>query len=234
MRRRTVVATAVALVVGAGLVVGAVVAFPSGTVGRVAAGGQQQLPASMAPSMFGLCDADLDDLGAEMVVGQSDGSPSQAGTGTLAFSIEGSGASFAVSVREVGVWRVDASRAGVTLVNENSTLDPAAVSAHTSAAVAYTQQLYECLSRYRFVDETTSLASSSQLVQWYKYDALVLWPCLTAHGLKVGDPPSRADFSDPFRAQGVDPFQGLTVSRRTLPQLLAAVRECPVHPSYLR
>src|SRR3954451_6742982 len=119
MRRRTVVATAVALVVGAGLVVGAVVAFPAGTVGRVAAGGQGQLPASMEGWMFGQCTSDLDDLAAEMVVGQSDGSVSQAETGSLAFSTEGSGASYTVSVREVGVWRVDASRAGVTLVNEN-------------------------------------------------------------------------------------------------------------------
>jgi len=229
MRRRTALAIGAALFVVAGLVVTAVVAFPSRHVARVASA-DVPLPLSLEPALFQLCGPRLDRLVAEL---DADRAAGDLAAQYATMTTEGSGGSFS-AVIEAGAWRVEASRAGVTVVNEDGRASSPELAAYLPDAVTAARELYSCFSQYRFVDETTPLASSSQLVQWYKYDSAVLWPCLAAHGLKVGDPPSRADFSDPFRAQGIDPFSGLTVSKATLPKVLAAVRECPAHPSYLR
>jgi hypothetical protein len=219
--RRTLVAAGVAVIVASGLVVAGVLAFPSGTVGRVATG-EERLPVTLEGSVFRLCGPNLNELAV------------QADAQSLRLWTEGSGGSYSVGVEKPETWRVEATRAGVTVLPEHGGPAAVEVSESTMAAVAFAQQAYECLSRYRFVDETTSLASSSQLVQWYKYDTLVLWPCLTAQGLDVADPPSREDFSDPFRAQSVDPFRDVKVTNQTLPLLLAAMQNCPLRPSYLR
>jgi hypothetical protein len=232
MRRRSRVAVVASLFVVSGFVVAAVVAIPSGTVGRVAAG-QVKLPVTLEASLFGLCMPDIDELIAEMDAARPDAAGETAFDG-LAFSTSGAGGDFTASVEAPGAWRVDASRAGVTMASEYGKSDRSSAPPLTPAALDFARQLYDCLSTYRFVDETTSLASSSQLVQWYKYDRTVLWPCLAAHGLAVGDPPSREDFADPFRAQSVDPFRDVKVSKSTIPKLLAAVQQCPLRPSYLR
>jgi len=233
MRRRSMVAIGVALAAAAGLVATAVVAFPSGPLGRVAAG-PHQLPVTLEGSVFGMCMPDLTRLNSEMEAARPPGVAPEPGTEFLAFSTSGSGGSFTATVEAPGFWRIDASRTGVALASEHGTSDRSDAPPITPAALAIARHLYACLSPYRFVDETTSLASSSQLVRWYKYDTTVLWSCLAAHGLDVGDPPSREDFSDPFRAQSVDPFRDVKVSRRTLPHLLAAVQNCPLRPAYSR
>ncbi len=233
MRRRStrqaVVLAGAALVVAAGLVVTAALAFPVHRVGRIASGATA-LPDTLRPYAFSLCHPDLGSLSAELDALQTRETPVQ----YMAVTTDGSGGSFTATVEAPGVWRVQASRAGVTVEGEKIGLGDSDAAAQAPEAVAVAQKLYDCLSKYRFVDETTPLATSSQLVQWYKYDTVVLWPCLAAHGIKVGDPPTRADFSDPFRAQAVNPFQNLQLGAGSRPKLLAAVRQCPVRPSYLR
>lgn len=232
MRRRTPVAIGAAFVAAAGLVVAAILAFPTGQPDpRVRGGsGQAKLPLSLQSAVFDLCRTGVDRLAAELDAAQTESDlPDQ-----LRFSTAGSGASFTASIELPGLWRLDADRDGVTVSGSDQGEEPTAATPFLPEAVGVAHHLYDCVSRYRFVDQTTPLASSSQLVQWYKYDTTVLWPCLTAHGLDIGDPPLRADFSDAFRAQSVDPFQGMEISKRTLPHLVAAVQDCPVRPSYLR
>ena len=221
MRRRSVVAIGAAVLAAAGLVAAAVLGFPAGTVGRTAAG-QIHLPVTLEGAVFQSCMPTTDE-------------PLSTGAyQSLAFTTRGSGGSFSASVEVPGAWHVDAGRAGVTIVEEHGTRSPDGPVAPTPAAVALAQHLYSCLAPYRFVDETTHEATSSQLVQWYKYDVLVLWPCLAAHGLQVGDPPTRADFSDPFRAQSVNPYQDGEIGKLSLHRLLTAVQECPMRPPFLR
>lgn len=230
MRRRRLVAIAAGAVIVAALVAVAALAFPTGTVGRVAAG-PVRVPASLEGQMFAMCLPDTGELTAELDKARSGAQP-EAGALYLTFSTEGSGRSFTARVEAPGAWRVEASRSGVAIVDEQQPVPTDAV-ARTPAAVAFAQQFYSCLSQYHFIDETPPIASSAQLVQRYRYDTAVLWPCLEAHGLDVGDPPTRADFADPFRAQAVDPYRGVNVTSTTLPRVLAAVRECPLNPAYL-
>lgn len=227
MGRRVFVTAAAVLALTAGLVVTAVLAFPAGRDGRFAAG-PTPVPASLESYVFTMCEPNLDRLTAELT-------PHAEGNQVLAISTDGSGSTLSVGVEAPGAWRVEASRAGVTVENENENgmAVGSAVAPPVSEAIAAAQELYTCLSRFRFVDVITPATSSSQLVQWYKYDAVVLWPCLAAHGVDVGDPPSRQDFADAFRAQGVDPFQELNFDPGTIPDLVAALRQCPLRPSYL-
>jgi hypothetical protein len=232
MRRRTAFGFGAALLAAAAVVATAVLAFPTGSAGR-AASAQPKLPTTLEPSVFRLCLPHVSELTAAVDADLSHGSLSEAIPQYLAYSTQGSGPSFSASVEAPGAWRVEANRTGATIATENGAGDGSGAVLYAPHAIAVAQQMYDCMSPYRFVDETTTLATSSQLVQRYKYDTTVLWPCLAAHGLEVGDPPDREDFSDAFRAQSVDPFAGVKVSERTLPRLIAAVRDCPLHPTYL-
>jgi len=228
MRRRSVIAIGAALVVVAGLVVTAILVFPAGTVGRVSAG-PTRLPQSLREQVFHYCLPDTTAL-----IDAFDKTHTTAGGTTstpdyLSVSTDGSGASFSATVEGTGDWKVDADRSGVTV--RAGAGGSAAEFSHE--AVDFVQKLYACGSQYRFVDETGHQATSSQLVQWYKYDVGVLWPCLRAHGLDVGDPPTRAEFSDPFRAQSVDPYQALKLGKSSMDRVLAAVRDCPQRPPFL-
>jgi hypothetical protein len=172
---------------------------------------------------------DLGSLLPETGTTTPDGAPQSV---ALTFGAGTESGSFSIRI-ESGSWVVEASRAGVTA--EGSKVAVAGADAEqASVAVAIAQQTYDCVSRYQFADVSTPHATSSQLVQQYKYDTTVLWPCLRARGLKPGPAPSRQDFSDPFRAQGVDPFGELDVSGASLRTLVDAARACPPSPAYLR
>lgn len=232
MRRRSVLAISAAVLVAAGLVTTAVLAFPVGTVGR-ASGGPMPLPATLEGQMFGYCLPDTTALVDAIDRARTDGAGDQASPELMSVSTNGSGASFSATVEGTDGWQVEVDRTGVT-VSGGAAGTAAAAAPFSQEAIALARQLYLCESQYRFVDESTHEATSSQLVQWYKYDVGVLWPCLAAHGLRVGDPPTREDFSDPFRAQSVDPYQGVKLGERSLAHVLAAVRDCPLRPPFLR
>jgi hypothetical protein len=227
MRRRTAVTGAVVLLVVAALVTTAVAAFPARTVGRVASG-PIRLPRSFEPSVSRFCLSDLGTL-TEVITAPS-GDPARADG--IMFTTQLTGGRYIITIASPGSWVVEASRRGVTATGSKVALGGSDAQ-QASQAVAIAQRLYACLSQYEFVDGSTPYASNSQLVQQYKYDSLVLWPCLRARGLNVGPGPSRADFSDPFRAQAVDPFGELDVTQYSLRRLVAAVRACPLRPSYL-
>src|SRR4051794_23984411 len=120
MRRRGFVAIGAALVVVAAVAVTAVLAFPSGPVGRAVAG-ERHLPASLEGSVTALCMPDVNKLIGEIEAARTQGAASASGIESFAFSTEGTGGSFKASVEAPGFWRVDASRAGVTLASETGT-----------------------------------------------------------------------------------------------------------------
>jgi len=231
MRRRSVIAIAAALVVVAALVVTAVLVFPAGTVGRVSAG-PTRLPQSLREQLFDYCLPDTTKLIDAFDKTHTTATGSSSTPDYLSVSTDGSGASFSATVEATGDWKVDADRSGIRVSAGAGDL-AAAPAEFSHEAVDFVQKLYACGSKYSFVDETSHEATSSQLVQWYKYDVGVLWPCLRAHGLHVGDPPTRAEFSDPFRAQAVDPYQGLKLGKGSMDRVLAAVRDCPQRPPFL-
>jgi hypothetical protein len=230
MRRRAPFAIAGAVVL-AGIVVAAVLTFPTSGPGRGTAR-PTELPAQLEPFVFNLCMPSL--AGIESGIGPDvgDGADTAVGTAYL-FSTQGSGNAFTARIEEPGAWRVDAGRRGATVLSEDGHEDGGKVPP-VFRAVTVAEQMYDCLAPYRFVEQSTLPSSPSKLLQLYKYDNSVLWPCLAAHGLKVGDPPNRADFTNAFTALTVDPFVGLDLSRRELPRLISAVQDCPLRPSYLR
>ena len=215
----------------AGIVVGAALTFPTSGPGRRTAT-PTELPAQLEPFVFGLCLPSL--AGIESGIGpeSADGSNAAVDTAYL-FSTQGSGSAFTARIEEPGAWRVDAGRRGATVLSEDGHEVGGKVPP-VFRAVTVAKEMYDCLAPYRFVEQATLPSSPSKLLQLYKYDNSVLWPCLAAHGLKVGDPPRREDFANAFTALSVDPFTGLNLSRRGLPRLIAAVQDCPLRPSYLR
>jgi hypothetical protein len=92
--------------------------------------------------------------------------------------------------------------------------------------------LLSCASRYRFQAQSEFPASRAALLQLYRYDLGVLWPCLTAHGVMVGTAPPRRAFLtqvDAYAAYPVPPSaSNVEVERR-----LAAAAACPAIPQYL-
>ena len=229
MRRRTPLAIAGAAAVAAGLVVTAVLTFPTGGPARSLAA-PTELPVTLEPFVFNLCLPSTDVLGAAADSEAAGGSDAAPGADYIALSTRGAGGSLSVTIEAPDVWSIDATRRGVTVKNEGGT----AANGPAAGAIAVAQQMYDCLAPYRFVEQPTTGRSSSQLLQLYKYDSTVLWPCLAAHGLRLGPAPTRADFANDSAAQSVDPFRGLNLSRRTLPRLVAAARGCPLRPAYLR
>src|SRR4051812_42630995 len=116
MRRRGLVAIGATVLAVAAVAVTAVLAFPSAPVGRVAAG-ERHLPASLEGSVTALCMPDLTTLISEIEAARAQGATSTPGIEGLDLSTEGSGRSLKASVEAPGFWRVDASRAGVTLAS---------------------------------------------------------------------------------------------------------------------
>ena len=232
MRRRTSLAIAGAAAVATGFVVTAVLAFPTGGPGRAIAA-PTELPVTLEPFVFNLCLPSTDALGVAADSDTGGGSNSTPGVDYVAFSTRGSGGALTVTVEAPGVWSIEASRRGVTVQDERGAVSAATALVPAPSAITIAQQMYDCLSPYRFVEESTKSASSSTLLQLDRYESTVLWPCLAGQGLNVGDPPTRADFATVFAAQSVDPFRGLNLSRQELPRLIAAAQRCPLRPSYL-
>jgi hypothetical protein len=225
MRRRAVLAVGAVAVVAAALAVTAVAASPSASIAR--ATGPTRLPSSLQLSVARLCMSDLGSLLGDMGT-TTDGGPQSI---ALTFGTRAAPGSFSIRI-DSGSWFVEASRAGVTATGSKVALGGTDTE-QSSVAMAIAQKTYDCVSQYQFADDSTPHATSSQLVQQYRYDTAVLWPCLRARGLKPGPAPSRQDFSDPFRAQGVDPFGELDASGASLRSLVDAVRACPPSPAYL-
>ena len=213
------------------VVAAAALTFPTSGPGRGTAR-PTELPAQLEPFVFDLCMPSLAGIESGIGTDAADAADGAVGAAYL-ISTTGSGSDFTARIEEPGAWRVDAGRRGATILSEDGHEDGGKVPP-VFRAVAFAKQMYDCLAPYRFVEPSTLPSSSSKLLQLYKYDDSVLWPCLAAHGLKVGDPPSREEFADAFRAQSVDPFVGLDISRRELPRVISAAQDCPLRPSYLR
>lgn len=215
----------------AGVVVAAALTFPTGGAGRRTAT-PTELPSQLEPFVFSLC------MPASSGIGSDDGSETGDGSATVTsatfvFSTQESSSVVSARIELPGAWQVDAGRRGATVRSEDGHEDGGTVPP-VFRAVALAKQMYDCLAPYRFVEPSVLPSTSSQLLQLYRYDSSVLWPCLAAHGLKVGAPPSREDFANAFTASAVDPFRGLNLSKPELPRLIAAAQDCPLRPSYLR
>jgi hypothetical protein len=203
------------------VIVTALLAFPNAPVRR-ASSQPVELPQEFAPFVLDWCTP-------EFSLPASDST-----SGSLNFVIDGWGSGLSVQIEEAGDWAVTVTRAGVSTVNERSDADAPRVISAASDVIPAAQSLYQCLARYRFAaHDFKPPSSSSQLLQLYRYDSTVLWPCLTSHGINVGDPPSRDQFVSSSSALTADPFSALTPTRKLLPHLVAALRACPLRPAYL-
>ena len=217
MRRRAVLAIVAAAFVVAGAAVAGVVGFPGETPAR-ASGRPVELPGDLEPFVFNACipTADLATI-------------QQAGA--LGFTLS-NGGPFEVRIfADPGAWSVQVGRQGARITAQGGgTGTDASVAAR---ALAIAQQMYDCLAPYRFVDSSTLSPSSSQLLQLYKYDTAVRWPCLRNLGLDPGSPPRRADFVTTYSAQNVSPYRVMNVKPGDLRLLVASAELCPSRPAYL-
>lgn len=136
-------------------------------------------------------------------------------------------------IEAVGEWSVSVNNVGATLRVERSSDNPARTDAIAAAVTPTARSLYDCMATYRFAaHDAETPRTSAQLLQLYRYDTAVLWPCLRSQGLDVGDPPSRDQFRS-FSAVTADPLSALTLSKKSLPRLVPALRACPLWPPYL-
>jgi hypothetical protein len=233
MRRRTTVAVGGGLLVVLLVAAAAVLTFPTSATAR-STSKPVELPRELQqlvfwtclPGLFPASDSAVPDSGGVNAVQGFDFSS----TG----STTGSGSGFSVRIESVGDWSVSVGRAGAVVQNERPSADQTQLVAITSEVIPAAQSLYNCMAPYRFAaHDLEPPSSSAQLLQLYRYDALVLWPCLTSHGIDVGDPPSRDQFVSSFSALTADPIAAITPSRKMLPRLATALRACPLRPAYL-
>lgn len=219
MRRRVKVVIGGGVVALLAIVAVAVVAFPGHVVTR---GDSRpvELPGELELVVFNLCVPGLEPSALE------DG-------GGIAYSIAGSGSRLMVTIESVGNWSVSVDRTGASLQNERSDANDTRMISFASNVIASTESLYNCMVPYRFAAVTTPPTSSSQLLQLYRYDTNVLWPCMTSHGIKMGDPPGRGQFVSSVTARTADPIAAMTPTRKMLPRLVAALQACPLRPAYL-
>lgn len=152
----------------------------------------------------------------------------------LTFSTDGSRGALSVRIEAVGDWSVTVSHAGAILLNERPSGDQAQILSIADNAIPAARSLYKCMAPYRFDDRAAEPPSSSaQMLQLYRYDREVLWPCLKSQGIDVGDPPSRSQFVDSASTLAANPLSAVTVTSKTLPRLAAALHACPLRPAYL-
>ena len=218
MRRRARLAIAAAAFVVAGVVAVGVAGFPREPVPR-ASSRPMALPGELEPVVFNAC-IPTTDLATLKV------------SGGLYFSLGDEGA-FRVRIADPGSWSVQVGRRGARVTTEDGGGDPASDGSSPARAVAVAQQLYDCMKGYRFVAPSSRPQSSSQLLQLYKYDTAVLWPCLRNLGLDPGPPPTRADFVTKYTAQNVSPYRVMNLDPGDLRLLVASARLCPSRPGYL-
>lgn len=228
MRRRTIAVGGATLAVLA-MVMLAVVAFPSAPEARATAQ-PIELPQDLEPVLFLACLPGLYP-GSGASGSSAQGVSAEQG---FVFSSQGSAGAFSVRIEAAGDWSVSVTRAGATMRSERSSDNPARISAIAAAVIPTARSLYHCMSPYHFAAHASDPPhSGAQLLQLYRYDREVLWPCLTSHGIDVGDPPTRDQFDTSFLASTADPLKAMTVTKKMLPRLVPALQACPLRPAYL-
>jgi hypothetical protein len=229
MRRRARVATGGGILVAVCVAAVAALNFPTGAVAR-GTSKPVELPHELQQTVFWMCLPGLqpgfDDVGSD-----EDGVDAEQG---FFFSSRGSGAALSVQISSAGDWSVSVNRTGAVMHNERPSADQTQMISIASAVIPAAKSLYDCLAPYRFAStDLEPPTSSAQLLQLYRYDTNVLWPCLTSHGVEVGEPPSRDQFVTSRSARSADPFAARTLTSKTLPHLIPALQACPLRPAYL-
>lgn len=229
MRRRTTAAVGGAAITVLAVVLVAALSFPTAPAPRPSSQ-QVVLPEDLEPVVFMACLPGLFP-GSAAAGSTAGGVTAEQG---FVFSTNGSAAAFSVRIEAAGDWSVSVNRAGATMRSERSSDNPARISSIAAEVIPTARSLYRCMAPYHFaVHVAQSPDSSARLLQLYRYDREVLWPCLTSHGIDVGDPPTRDQFTSSFSALTADPMKSMTLTRKTLPRLAAALRACPLRPAYL-
>jgi hypothetical protein len=103
-------------------------------------------------------------------------------------------------------------------------------------AEAVATGILTCMAPYRFAPSAHMPHSPSALLQLYRYDRAVLWPCLRQHGFDPGPAPSRADFASADDAMQANPYIALAakpVTKQLFAAAAKAARYCPEMPKYL-
>jgi len=95
------------------------------------------------------------------------------------------------------------------------------------------RSLFDCVSEYRFQPPAEFPSSRAALLQLFRYDVGVLWPCLTAHGVVLGPAPSRRSYLSQADAYAAYPVP-LSGSPGDVTRMLSAAAACPAIPPYLR
>ena len=129
-------------------------------------------------------------------------------------------------------WYVHATGRAVTLVDPADSAvmaEPGQVHAAEYAARA----VQRCAAAYRFADANDMPPSRSGLLQLYRYDVAVLWPCLRAHGVTVAEQPSRDRYLTPVSAAAIDPYGFPNWTPAGVTAAVDAARDCPDIPTYL-
>jgi hypothetical protein len=216
-RRAPLVIAAVVFVV-AGVVVAGIVGFPREPTGR----------ASSRPAML---PGDLESLVFDSCIPEADVATLQGGVTGIEIGTSYDGA-FQVDIENPGSWSVEVGRRGAHVTTQGG-VDALSGGSPAARAVALAQEMYDCMKGYRFIDPSTLPTSSSQLLQLYKYDTTVLWPCLRGIGLDPGFLPTRADFATSSTAQNVSPYRSMDPQPGELKLLVASAQLCPSRPAYL-
>ena len=182
------------------------------------------LPSALAPVVWRGCIAGLDVSGLNVSIGGTSGEILvDVGPGDIFDS-----------------WYVHATPRGVTLVTPGGAPTASAGSGSGSgsttlmdAAERAARAVQSCASAYRFVDANDLPPSRSGLLQLYRYDVAVLWPCLRAHGVIVSDQPSRELYLSPVTAAAIDPYGAPSWTPGGVAAAVDAARVCPDVPAYL-
>ncbi|HEY4152529.1 MAG TPA: hypothetical protein VGM38_04345 [Pseudolysinimonas sp.] len=229
MRRRARLALGGGLLAGVCIVAVAVLNFPT-PAATPGASKPVELPTDLQSAVFFACLPGLDPASQDAESGV-DGIQATQGLG---FSSGESLLGLSVRIESAGVWSVSVDSTGATLHSERHGDNLDQMTRIAAEVIPTATSLYNCMEPYRFAAHTSEPPSSSaQLLQLYRYDATVLWPCLTAHGIDMGDPPTRDQFVSSVSARTADPFSAMKLTKQTLPRLTAALQACPLRPAYL-
>ena len=185
MRRGTTAAIGGAAIAALVVVVTAALSFPTAATAPTAK--QVELPLELKSLVFFACLPGLDP-GA----GESGATATSANAGSvtaeqgLAFSSSGSDPALSVRIEAVGDWSVSVDSVGATMRVERASDSQARTDAIAAAVTPTARSLYNCMAPYRFAPRAAETPrSSAQLLQLYRYDTAVLWPCLRARCLLI-------------------------------------------------
>ena len=225
------IAGGVALLAALAIVVSATLAFPAPQARTTPTA--VELPVELQQLVFTACLPGLSSAGGNRITGGAPTAALVAEQG-LRFTVGGSPGDVNVGIEAPGDWSVTVTRDGATVQNQRPSADQAQLASVTAEAIPAAVSLYQCMAPYSFDDyPPEDLGSRARLLQLYRYDAVVLWPCLKSQGLDLGDPPSRDQFLTASSPVATNPLSGTTVSRKMLPRLVPALRACPLRPAYL-